>query len=148
MKYRKLRIAWSVGWGVVAVLLCLLSWRSYYVTDSVGVGNAWFCDSCRGKFLVAIWEPHLRLSNVADHSWQYESLVADEPLPGSQLGFWNDKSDIGLNGFCVPHFLLIFVNLALASIPWIPRRFRLRTLLIATTLVAVVLGLLVYLFRD
>ena len=30
MKYRKLRIAWSVGWGVVAVLLIVLLWvRSY-----------------------------------------------------------------------------------------------------------------------
>jgi hypothetical protein len=29
MKYRKLRIAWSVAWGVVAVLLCMLWVRSY-----------------------------------------------------------------------------------------------------------------------
>ena len=30
MKYRKLRIAWSVAWGVVAVLLCVLWVRSYW----------------------------------------------------------------------------------------------------------------------
>ena len=29
MKYRKLRIAWSVGWGIVAVLLVVLWVRSY-----------------------------------------------------------------------------------------------------------------------
>ena len=29
MKYRKLRIAWSVAWGIVAVLLCVLWVRSY-----------------------------------------------------------------------------------------------------------------------
>ena len=29
MKFRKLRIAWSVAWGVVAVLLCVLWVRSY-----------------------------------------------------------------------------------------------------------------------
>jgi hypothetical protein len=28
-KYRKLRIAWSVGWGIVAVLLVVLWARSY-----------------------------------------------------------------------------------------------------------------------
>ena len=31
MKYRKLRIAWSVGWGIAAVLMCLLWVRSYWV---------------------------------------------------------------------------------------------------------------------
>src|SRR4051794_17100143 len=33
MKYRKLRIAWSVAWGVAAVLLCVLWVRSYYYED-------------------------------------------------------------------------------------------------------------------
>ena len=37
MRYRKLRIAWSVGWGVVAVLLCVLWVRSYRWIDEVGV---------------------------------------------------------------------------------------------------------------
>src|SRR4030095_6915172 len=34
-KHRKLRIAWSVTWGVVAVLLCVLWVRSYQATDIV-----------------------------------------------------------------------------------------------------------------
>jgi hypothetical protein len=34
MKYRKLRIAWSVAWGVVAVLLVVLWVRSYWVCDN------------------------------------------------------------------------------------------------------------------
>ena len=29
MKHRKLRIAWSVAWGIVTVLLCVLWVRSY-----------------------------------------------------------------------------------------------------------------------
>ena len=33
MKHRKLRIAWSVAWGVVAVLLCVLWVRSYWKSD-------------------------------------------------------------------------------------------------------------------
>jgi hypothetical protein len=30
MKYRKLRIAWSIGWGVLCLLLVVLWVRSYY----------------------------------------------------------------------------------------------------------------------
>ena len=30
MRFRKLRIAWSVAWGVLAVLLCVLWVRSYW----------------------------------------------------------------------------------------------------------------------
>jgi hypothetical protein len=35
MRFRKLRIAWSVAWGVVAVLLCVLWVRSYTTLDEV-----------------------------------------------------------------------------------------------------------------
>src|SRR6185369_6057413 len=34
MRFRKLRIAWSVFWGVVAVLLVVLWLRSYWCNDS------------------------------------------------------------------------------------------------------------------
>src|SRR6186713_3174521 len=37
MKYRKLRVAWSVVWGVVAVLFCALWVRSYWWVDSLYV---------------------------------------------------------------------------------------------------------------
>ena len=35
MKYRKLRIAWSVAWGVMAVLVCVMWVRSYWRGDYV-----------------------------------------------------------------------------------------------------------------
>jgi hypothetical protein len=34
-RFRKLRIAWSVGWGVVCLLLIALWVRSYWWTDSI-----------------------------------------------------------------------------------------------------------------
>src|SRR4051794_7311826 len=34
MKYRKLRIAWSVTWGIAAVLLIALWVRSYWIVDA------------------------------------------------------------------------------------------------------------------
>jgi hypothetical protein len=45
------------------------------------------------------------------------------------------------------NWLLIILTAALAGVPWIRWRFSLRTLLIATSLVAVVLGLIVYAVR-
>jgi hypothetical protein len=42
----------------------------------------------------------------------------------------------------------VFILAAIAAVPWIRWRFRLRTLLIATTLVAVVLGLVLYAVRN
>ena len=37
MKLRKLRIAWSVAWGVVAVLLCVVCAASYLRSDALNV---------------------------------------------------------------------------------------------------------------
>jgi hypothetical protein len=45
----------------------------------------------------------------------------------------------------VPHLLVVLFGTAFAAAPWFPCRFSLRTMLIATTLVAVVLGLGVWL---
>jgi hypothetical protein len=49
-----------------------------------------------------------------------------------------------------PMWLLTLMPICLSMAPWLrwSRRFRLRTLLIATTLVAVVLGLIVWMSRT
>jgi hypothetical protein len=39
MKYRKLRIAWSVAWGIVSVLLVAFTLRSYWIVDVIGRGD-------------------------------------------------------------------------------------------------------------
>jgi hypothetical protein len=52
------------------------------------------------------------------------------------------------DGFVVPHWFVILLISMLAAVSWLPiwsNRFTLRTLLIATTLVAVALGLIVWL---
>jgi hypothetical protein len=47
----------------------------------------------------------------------------------------------------LPYPLIVVLVTAIAAAPWIRWRFSLRTLLIATTLVAVVLGLICYAMR-
>jgi hypothetical protein len=115
MKYRKLRIAWSVVWGTIAVLLFVLWVRSYYHVDLM--------DRVRGP----IWT---RIDSTS-----------------GSVGF--HRRDMAANrGFVIrcPTWILSVAAILLATISW-PTRFSLRTLLIATTLVAVLLGLTAWMMR-
>jgi hypothetical protein len=65
----------------------------------------------------------------------------------SWIGFgayWLSSTDYGV---LVPHWFLLVLAGTFAALPWLRWRFTLRTLLIATTLVAVVLGLAVWFRR-
>jgi hypothetical protein len=88
MRYRKLRIAWSVACAIACLLLMALWVRSYAVLDFVHRHNA--------------------------------------HLIQTAIGF----------------FSVLFAFLAVA--PWLRWRFSISTMLIATALVAVVLGAIVY----
>ena len=127
MKYRKLRIAWSVAWGIAAVLLVVLWVRSYLVYDSfVGRypnGLFFFVYSAKGVYTFSTYP--LLGASVNDNWW---FLVRRAP------------NDMAIGG---PFSFTIVVACAVSIAPWIRYRFSLRTLLIATTLVAVVLGIIV-----
>jgi hypothetical protein len=60
----------------------------------------------------------------------------------------NDNSGMTVRAV-LPHWFPLILTFVLAAVPWIhcSRRFSLRTLLIATTLVAVALGVMIYLAR-
>jgi hypothetical protein len=55
-----------------------------------------------------------------------------------------------LGGFelVLPHWFVVGIVATLTSIPWLRWQFSLRTLLIATTLVAALLGLIAYAVRS
>jgi hypothetical protein len=70
----------------------------------------------------------------------------DSGMPNSFLGFYYHASP-GSTTFAIPYWFLtlsLAMMSAVAGFPWIPRRFSLRVLLIATTLVAVALAAIVY----
>jgi len=76
------------------------------------------------------------------------------PVPSSRLhlGFYSSSlSDWGYtyanDGIVLPYWLCILVLALITVASWFPRRFSLRALLIGTTLVAVVLGLIAWLIR-
>jgi hypothetical protein len=69
--------------------------------------------------------------------------VAERGLPPGPLGFGYYVEDD--TQVVVPHWFLILISAFIAAVPWLTRlrRFSLRTLLIAITLVAVGLGIVV-----
>jgi hypothetical protein len=121
MRFRKLRIAWSVVCGVV-YLLTLAWWMGSYQTaihtpKVLGKQPAFQVVAYRGSIEILRWR-----AAPAGYSARTPSMRI--PVP----------------------FLAIVLPLAVGIfVPWVPwsKRFSLRTLLIATTLVAVVLGLVV-----
>jgi hypothetical protein len=149
MKYRKLRIAWSVGWGVVGLLLLALWVRSWTMLDNV-TGHlpglvSMSSTSAYGRIVFGMPSVKLPLR------LKYQRFVLDENSFGGRpegprkwFVFQSDLAGVALQ---VPHGMLVLLSCIGATVPWLPWRFSLRTLFIAMTLVAVGLGALIYAVR-
>jgi hypothetical protein len=141
MKFRKLRIAWSVTWGIVAVLLCFLWLRSFKSMDRLG-GPI----SSTRIILIASINGHV-LVNWPFHDWGYVWNMRSTSLNSKDAWPYFVDCDFRQlpDGFAMPQWFPVLVTLFLTASPWTLSRFSLRTLLVATTLLAVVLGLIVWL---
>jgi hypothetical protein len=145
MKHRNLRIAWSAGWGLLAVLLCVLWVRSYWLMDLVNIDvpspYALQFESAIGRTSAAVYE--------SEQGWDWHQLYPEfnqrilRALSAKPRFYLSPRKDAWIVG--VPHWFLLLIVFATGAVPWLPYRFSLRTLLIATTLVAVVLGVIVWL---
>ena len=146
IKYRKLRIAWSVAWGVVAVLLCVLWVRSYWWNEgcriargSIGSAFGYFAIGVNDTFIPP---PFYSEPIIEDDIKQIERIIQEN----TTLGFGYVDGPLG-SSICLPGWIAILLFSAIAAVPWLryfPRRFSLRTLLIATTVIAVLLGVFVW----
>jgi hypothetical protein len=145
MRFRKLRIAWSVVWGIACVLLIVMWVRSHYWVEQVFVPIG----GC--MYFVSGSTPNTFGGGVTDQSptgtwgkfsmattdW-LEAIFVDNGTPFSTAPVWSfDGTSV-----MMPYWFGLVVTSILSVLPWI-RRYSLRTLLIATTLVALVLGLIV-----
>ena len=156
---RGLRIAWSVWWGGLCGLLILLWVISYWCQYNLSICNRYALSSVSGHVLAEVKEAYPvemsveiskqpRLLNMTPFLRSIESPLgfgfsdmpdwiggppSPRPIPHTKLVF-------------VPHWFLICFCAIFAvetRVRW-SKRFSLRTLLIATTLIAVVLGLIVW----
>jgi hypothetical protein len=146
MRYRKLRIAWSVGCAIACVLLIMLWVRSYWWIDGVTVfmpGDRYVgARAICGCIEIGEYRNTEPMDwRVVLNSWS----MANEIIPQFQnLGFHFRENSGGYTKSYFPiWFATIFIMLCGFAV-WLPWRFSLRSLLIATTLVAVVLGFVAY----
>jgi hypothetical protein len=149
---RYLRIAWSVGCGIVCLLLIVLWVRSNSKGDAIGgpVSQKLSIEfaSVEGYTYVTIWEQ-------SKTAWWYhmyrsgkfylKTFTKDIPaVMGAKVYEERTPSTLHFRGVAIRDWWLILLGGSIGTLPWLPYSFSLRTLLIATTLVAVLLGLIVY----
>jgi len=142
MKVRKLRIAWSVAWGVVAVLLCVLWVRSYWRVDALETPYEYQLISLYGTFQVAPMDESI---GANWKSWQLNSGSIEELFDVDLLS--RERLALAFQfkrHLVLPWWFVILATVAVAATPWLRFRFSLRTMLIATTLVAAALSLIVW----
>jgi hypothetical protein len=156
MKHCKLRIAWSVGWGVVAVMLIALWVRSHFAQDwwYVSLFNHQNLELTQqnGCLSLTLFQTSGPL-DLKSHSWTFpeNTLFKNSRAFGemrvNKAGFgdvWFPRS----KRIVFPFWLPVAVLALLGTAPWLRHirwRFRLRTLIITMTIVAAVLGLLAWL---
>jgi hypothetical protein len=152
-RFRKLRIAWSVGFGLIGVLLLILWVRSYSVRDSAYTRKYAerenMLSSADGLIYYFTSDARGKRFSFPDAYLSHEHL-GREQKPNAFLAFpgfsYHNNPTFGCT-ISVPHWSGVLLVTALTVAPWVLliKRFSLRTLLIATTLVAVILGLIVWL---
>lgn len=140
-----------------ACALFIVLWaRSYWWYECIQLGNSLVTISVstgRGKMLYEASRPP---TATALH-WHYFShpVVPGGLMSGKQffeMLYLSGENpyfiQLGLTSSIIPFWLLASLTAFLAPLSWLRWRFTLRTLLIATTLIAVVLGLAVYAARK
>jgi hypothetical protein len=151
MRFRKLRITWSVGCGIACVLLIVLWVRSYWWSDQyVFPAGQIRYGACSLRGCIGLYD-------CDDTNVAADSDVGYLSEPESYCDFGDDtpqyfywfrfKSLPGGIAIILPMWFAVATSVAAAFAPWVRIRFSLRTLLIVTTLVAVVLGGIVWSIR-
>jgi hypothetical protein len=143
MRFRKLRIAFSATCLIACVLLIALWVRSYFVRDI-----AWLPTSkisvevnslCGRAVLVFPFDTNHAKINLGDTSRIESNILRIVVIRQSNL-----------NEIQLPFWCPALICVAFGTAPWLhyQPKYTLRTLLIVTTLVAVVLGLILWVSRD
>jgi hypothetical protein len=152
LKY--LRIAVTALSLTACVLLVALWVRSYWWADDVGTlsigGHEITADSYCGTTTFFIYEnANAASSDMYFDCYEikeyYDKVRAFFDYYRIEESFWDRAADC----IVTPHWFWVSVSLSIGAFPWIhwSKRFSLRTLLIATTLVALGLGVVIYLAR-
>jgi hypothetical protein len=144
MRFRMLRIAWSVGCGIAAVLLIALWMRGYYRTDkfhrvqaktwtgvesSMGTVQFWCMDESNRNYFT-------------DHTWRHEVSMPVTYPPN--YAFMRTEQGYLIRSST---WLVAIAVGAMTVVPWVGR-FSVRNLLMATAVAACVLGVAVASYKN
>jgi hypothetical protein len=151
-RLRWLRIAWTSVCVLAAVLLCVLWVRSYWRCDFFGNGFT-AISSNLGDIGCAYWDDAVPMTLGWHLSGHGQDAISPEQIRERPWISSRFKLNHGARRYSatVPHWFAVCVIMVAAAFPWvrrIPFRYSLRSLLIATTLVAVVLGLAAWAVRG
>jgi|1186.fasta_scaffold75283_2 hypothetical protein len=145
--FRKFRIAFSAFSAVACILLMLWWARSFTWYDDwlVKFCNSEWTNGSSADGRMIIWFEHahighwfeLNISPLAGHrpAGKYERLP--------WFRFFRSSSGNSYS-LCFAHCLLAIIMVGTALVPWCPRRFSVRGLLVTTTVVALVIGLTIW----
>jgi hypothetical protein len=171
MRFRKLRIAWSGVCGIACLLLIVLWVRSYWWCEmiyyhptlvdmhvfrsdegEISYGNWFFRATTMGSPpKIGLTLRTGRLFDDGTGAGFGGSEVPNTPLFNRVFRGFRRTDGLHYPGYLAPYWFVMLVVAMFGSLPWFIQRkwrFTLRTLLIATTLVAVVLGLIVWAVRK
>lgn len=140
MTYRKLRIAWSVTWGIIALLLCVLWVRSYWQADNFRSQSA---AKTRAVLSQSGWLYVGELYSAPGSNANYTNTPVNEPINLRRqfaVAYFDERPNFVCIAF--PHWLLLLALTLVACAPWLRWRFRIRTLFIITSMAAALLGLI------
>jgi hypothetical protein len=143
-------IKWRIGWRsaisavcvLVTVLLTAFWIRSYKWMDSTDRSSAINVCSMNGQLFIG---ESFMILGVNTPAYR-------QPIPESHLGICSLRQDVFElsplgNGIAFPYWLLVLPIAPIAAAPWLRLRFGLRTMLIATALIAVVLTVAIFAAR-
>ncbi len=148
---RRLRIAWTAFCGIATVLLIVLWVRSYWRNDIIFRVNKSLVlttiGSSSGRTYLIRMDRSGGSALVAVHETQGWKHSSDEPVKPPRSFEW--ASTAKKLTVRAPIWFLVILLAVATALPWFgtARRFSLRTLLIAMTLIAVVLGAVAWLSR-
>jgi hypothetical protein len=151
MNCRKLRIAWSVGCGMLCRLLIALWIRSHRYYDIFATNSPnprLIIESVPGSFIISTAPAYDHQSRTIRHGWERFEMSRFREV-GFRLPTYTGLGYVvRKNYFQMKYSWPVSLGLLILALVWVRpsrfgRRFSLRTLLIAATVVAVGLGLIV-----
>jgi hypothetical protein len=135
MRYRKLRIAWSVLCSIICLLLVAFWVSSYFVDINVVLWGRG-AESANGRVMFCWNQP------PDSPQWQFYNSSPGESLIGFEFLYTFGHPNQG-SVMCLPYWLLVIIAGLITAATWargLRIWFSVRSLLIVVTLVAVVLG--------